>query len=420
MKKEPIGKRIRRLRLSLNMTQEELAGDEFTRGYISQIENGITKPSQAAIAIFARRLQCSPEHLNQEEFPQGERVVRLLIRYADRARQRKRWHAALNRAQDARDLAAKWGLERQEWKAREITARVLLEQGQMDASVGVLRDTIQSPLQVSQMERGRMEMNLGYTLLRSGNYEQARQWLEAGMQRVAKEKGDHSALLARAHVALGHACMRLELFQEAEQAFATAQRIGEEDGYNGRLGQALLGRGTVALYEGRYKDAIGLLTQAVEVLRRIDGQQYNASTAAYNLGIVHYFLGDAAAAIPIFQAHRAYCEKHGRMADVARCCSAEGLAMLHQGDISAAEACLRAGLEAIDREEDPLVQAELLHLEARIAIARGETPNARRLLKLALSMAKSQSFETVYREVRETLEGLQRSEEGYATGAQPM
>ena len=45
-----IGKRIKNLRLSCNLTQEELADRcELTKGYISQLENDLTSPSIATL-----------------------------------------------------------------------------------------------------------------------------------------------------------------------------------------------------------------------------------------------------------------------------------------------------------------------------------------------------------------------------------
>ncbi len=50
-----IGKKIRNLRLSHNLTQEELARQlELTKGYISQVENNLTSPSlQTLFSILA-------------------------------------------------------------------------------------------------------------------------------------------------------------------------------------------------------------------------------------------------------------------------------------------------------------------------------------------------------------------------------
>ncbi len=51
-----LGARIRKARLERGMTQEVLAGPEFTKGYVSALERGAVRPSLKALDVFARRL----------------------------------------------------------------------------------------------------------------------------------------------------------------------------------------------------------------------------------------------------------------------------------------------------------------------------------------------------------------------------
>jgi tetratricopeptide (TPR) repeat protein len=51
-----IGERLRRARLAAGLTQQQLAGDRYTKAYISALENGIAKPSMAALNYLAPRL----------------------------------------------------------------------------------------------------------------------------------------------------------------------------------------------------------------------------------------------------------------------------------------------------------------------------------------------------------------------------
>lgn len=51
-----VGKKIRFLRKEQNMTQEELAGDNFTKSYISLIERGKINPSMKALNYIAQKL----------------------------------------------------------------------------------------------------------------------------------------------------------------------------------------------------------------------------------------------------------------------------------------------------------------------------------------------------------------------------
>ena len=51
-----IGEKIKKARKALGLTQQELGGGDFTKGYISQLEKGIVNPSMKVIAALATRL----------------------------------------------------------------------------------------------------------------------------------------------------------------------------------------------------------------------------------------------------------------------------------------------------------------------------------------------------------------------------
>lgn len=51
-----MGQRVRALRTARNMTQAQLAGSDFTKGFVSLVESGRTRMSIRAAAIFASRL----------------------------------------------------------------------------------------------------------------------------------------------------------------------------------------------------------------------------------------------------------------------------------------------------------------------------------------------------------------------------
>src|SRR5215213_944917 len=51
-----LGERVRQLRMSAGLTQTELAGDRFSKEYVSQIERGKTRPTPETIQWLAARL----------------------------------------------------------------------------------------------------------------------------------------------------------------------------------------------------------------------------------------------------------------------------------------------------------------------------------------------------------------------------
>src|SRR4051795_2799571 len=58
-----IGGRIRAARLAAHLTQQELAGDRYTKAYVSALELGHAKPSMAALDYLAPRLGTTPDRL---------------------------------------------------------------------------------------------------------------------------------------------------------------------------------------------------------------------------------------------------------------------------------------------------------------------------------------------------------------------
>src|SRR3954452_9042601 len=58
-----IGERLRSLRLAAGLTQTQVAGDRFSKEYISQIERGKTRPTAESIAWLAAQLGVDPGFL---------------------------------------------------------------------------------------------------------------------------------------------------------------------------------------------------------------------------------------------------------------------------------------------------------------------------------------------------------------------
>ena len=51
-----LGERLRRLRVAAGLTQGELAGERFSKEYVSQIERGKTRPTAETIEWLAQQL----------------------------------------------------------------------------------------------------------------------------------------------------------------------------------------------------------------------------------------------------------------------------------------------------------------------------------------------------------------------------
>src|SRR4029453_18637901 len=58
-----IGARLKAARLRSGLTQREVAEGRYTKAYVSALENGLIKPSMAALRFLAARLGTTPSEL---------------------------------------------------------------------------------------------------------------------------------------------------------------------------------------------------------------------------------------------------------------------------------------------------------------------------------------------------------------------
>src|SRR3954451_9082783 len=76
-----LGERVRQLRVAAGLTPTDLAGDPFSKEYVSQIERGKTRPTRETIAWLAAKLGADAGFLKKGgSTPQPHRVRHPLAR----------------------------------------------------------------------------------------------------------------------------------------------------------------------------------------------------------------------------------------------------------------------------------------------------------------------------------------------------
>src|SRR5205814_8546812 len=69
-----IGERIREARRRGGLTQQQLAGDRYTKAYVSALGTGIARPSMVALTYLSQRLGLPPSHFLDEPHPAWSRL----------------------------------------------------------------------------------------------------------------------------------------------------------------------------------------------------------------------------------------------------------------------------------------------------------------------------------------------------------
>src|SRR5690349_1348022 len=170
-----LGERLRQLRVAAAMTQTDLAGERFSKEYVSQIERGKTRPTAETVEWLAQRLGVDAGFLaNGVSTDERGRVDASLAR-AEALLEARRNPEAVEAFADLRSAVLATGLPELEVRllAGEATARV--REGEVREAVELLnraRHLTESP-EFSDVERADVLFRLGMARFRLSSVQTA-------------------------------------------------------------------------------------------------------------------------------------------------------------------------------------------------------------------------------------------------------
>src|SRR6185369_8175623 len=133
-----LGERLRQLRVAAGMTQTDLAGDRFSKEYVSQIERGKTRPTPETILWLAERLGVDAGFLaNGISADERGRVDAALAR-ADALLEARRNDEALEEFEKIRAAVLATGLPELEARALSGEATLRMRAGEVREAIALL------------------------------------------------------------------------------------------------------------------------------------------------------------------------------------------------------------------------------------------------------------------------------------------
>ncbi len=134
----PLGERLRQLRVSAGLTQTELAGDRFSKEYVSQIERGKTRPTRETVAWLADRLKVDASYLaNGVSADERGRVDSALAR-ADALVEARRNLEAIEEFESIQSAVDATGMPELEVRALSGEATARMREGQVREALELL------------------------------------------------------------------------------------------------------------------------------------------------------------------------------------------------------------------------------------------------------------------------------------------
>lgn len=338
-----IGQRIREARHRAGLTQQQLAGERYTKAYVSALETGIARPSMVALRYLSERLGLPASHFIDEAHPAWTRLeVDMRLAAGD-------WQAAVDgyRAllSDASDDGARADLLR---GLAEALAR-LDRGGEAIAAAS---------------EAARLFGLAG----RDADAALARYWLAYGLYQSDNEPDARSLLTAL----LGQVRGGLAVEPDFEMRLLTS----------------------LAAVESRASQparALAYLEEARGLAADLDDRRRAAFL--FNLAIGYRETGDFEAAIRTGTQGMALYRAAGAVFESARIENDLALAYLATGQVERARDLVRDARVQIENTGDERWLAAVLDTEAQVALAAGDTDEALRIATSAHQYAESSGNE---------------------------
>jgi len=345
-----LGTRLRQLRVSAGLTQSELAGDRFSKEYVSQIERGKTRPTSETLAWIAGRLGVEVCYLETgqswEEYAEVEAAV-------------MRAEAAVEGQQYDEALEALDGLQHSP-EARELEFRALLAEswarmydGELRPALDLLaraREISEQPA-FSDVERADVLYRMGVCRYKLTSINTAQTLLGEALD-LADRSGVPCDRL-RSHILEWRSrCSRRQRdFEAAREDIERALELAERLDDSLTVAHVTFQASIVAERDGQWLRARALAERAKE-LYEAHGDRANLGRMLNNLGGLNYLLGKPNDAIAYLKRAFSVALEVGSDPDAAQAVSSLAQVHLGAGDWTLAEEQARHALELLEGRPD--------------------------------------------------------------------
>jgi transcriptional regulator with XRE-family HTH domain len=361
-----IGERLRRTRLAAGLTQQQLAEGRYTKAYVSALENGLSRPSMAALNYLSGRLGIPASKLINDEPAAWARIE------ADLALASGRWDDAIAAYRDLLESTA----------ARE--ARAELMSGLAEALIREGKGREATPLaaeaaRIFHSANREAEAALSEYWLAAAHYQQ---------ENAAESKAILGSILSKVR-----AGMRVEPDFELRLVMALSSNEAREDNHQGALAYLEEVRGLAGslddrrragyLYDlaysyretGDFEAAVRSGIASLELFRRVEAARETAALEN-DLALSYLALGNTTRAAELAASARGRFESLNDDWWLSHVLETQARIALAGGAADRAAVSAREALDVAERSGNLKASVDALLTLARAQAALGETEAA--------------------------------------------
>jgi len=381
---DELGARIRKARQELKLSLAAVAGRDFSRAFLNQVELGRARPSTRTLQIIAERLQRPIEYFLQGAETSAPALELALVEGETRLRRGDGdgARALLEDLLQRRPLSLEVRT-----RAQSILAEAVMRTGQVQRALAILEEAIRSAetsgwaaLTVELDDR----MGTAYYLLRRPH--EAGRWFERARAAYESAHLNDPLLLARI---LGHqANLHYVAGQphEAILAYESAIRAAGDVLDMPRLAAIYEGLAVSHRLAGQLAPALGYAQRSLRLFETLQDVRMGAQLR-HNMAEILIEQGRAREAEALFQEGAARLAEVGDRDLLPHLLAGAAEAALEQGGLARADTLLQQGLAAAAASADPLARISAERVGGRVAHAQGQRRAARAHFERALALA---------------------------------
>jgi tetratricopeptide (TPR) repeat protein len=368
-----LGDRLRTLRVSAGLTQTDLAGDRFSKEYISQIERGKTRPTQETIMWLATRLNVDANFLASGVSSDQRARAETILTRAEALVEVRDYDAAVEEYANARTAIVSAGAVELHVRGLSGDAWARAHRGDVKQAIALLneaRSLAEGP-QFSDIDRAELLFRLGVARYLISNISTSVALLGEALSLVERSQMPSDVLRANILTWRSRCYRRQRDFEAAREDVERALELAEAMQDTKALGEAYFQASLIAERDGHWVLARTYAEKAKAQYEELTDRT-NIGRLLNNLGGLEFLLGKPDQAIARLQEAFAVVLEHGNDDEVATVVSSLAQVHLKTGNPVKAEEHARHALSRLGSGEAPIAGADRLDEigNARLVLGR--------------------------------------------------
>jgi tetratricopeptide (TPR) repeat protein len=380
-----LGDRLRLLRVAAGLTQTELAGDRFSKEYVSQIERGKTRPTAETVEWLAQRLEVDAAFLSNGVSTDERGRVETVLARAEALSKSYRYKESIEAFEEARAAVSATNSVELDVRTRSGEAWARMQEGDVRTAVVLLNSArvVAEGSVFSDVDRAEIVFRLGVCRYKLSSISTAVALLDEALALAERSDMPSDGLRSDIYHWRSRCHRRQRDFEAAREDVEHALELAQGVDDRRKMADAYFQASLVAERTGHWVLSRNYAERAKNLFQELDDER-TVGRLLNNLGGLSLLLGKPEQAIEQLKASFAVAVEVDSKSDAAQAMGGLATVYLKLGDWEAADEHARQALQLVEGREDFLDVIGQAQLElGRSLLERGRFDEAEESFRAA-------------------------------------